>query len=69
MSNLFGTEEASKLTIIANDVDLRDGVGAPGHWGVKFRHPLSPFGHDKDIAISEYKALHPDATVFFCGDG
>jgi len=69
VSTLIGEEEADTLIIIANDVDLQGGSGAAGTWGVKFRHPNSPFGHDKDVAISAFKAQNPRTTVFFCGDG
>ncbi|KAJ2918560.1 hypothetical protein MD484_g1908, partial [Candolleomyces efflorescens] len=69
ISNLIGDEEADRLTIIANDVDLRGGDGSPGTWGVQFRHPDSPFGHNKDVAISEFRQENPGYTIFFSGDG
>ncbi|KAF9462296.1 HAD-like domain-containing protein [Collybia nuda] len=69
VGTLIGKEEASKITIIANDVDIWDESGSAGNWGVKFRHPDSPFGHDKDVAISDFKAQDPNIITFFCGDG
>lgn len=66
--NLVGKEEADRIEIIANEVDLSRGDG-PGQWSIKYRHPESGFGHDKDRCISPYRSLSPRPTIFFCGDG
>ncbi|SCV74275.1 BQ2448_6707 [Microbotryum intermedium] len=65
MENLVGVEDASKIDIIANDVEyLPD-----GKWTIKFRHPESGFGHDKSRSTSPYRDLEHKPTLFFCGDG
>ncbi|MBW0478494.1 hypothetical protein O181_018209 [Austropuccinia psidii MF-1] len=66
--NLVGKEDADLIEIIANDLDTSKGSG-PGQWTIKFRHPESAFGHDKDRCISPYRFLSPKPTIFFCGDG
>lgn len=65
----IGKEEAAQLTIIANDAQLFDATGSLGKWGIKFRHPDSPYGHDKNVAISSFRNENPDKAVIFCGDG
>ena len=35
LSNLIGNEEASKIEIISNDVQIEEN----GHWEIKYRHP------------------------------
>jgi hypothetical protein len=35
LSKLIGDEEASKIEIIANDVQIEEN----GHWEIKYRHP------------------------------
>jgi len=66
--NLVGKEDADRIEIVANDVDLSKGSG-PGQWTIQYRHPESGFGHDKDRCISPYRSLSPKPTIFFCGDG
>ncbi|KAH9815418.1 HAD-like domain-containing protein [Melampsora americana] len=66
--NLVGGEAAAQIEIVANDVDLSKGSG-PGEWTIKYRHPESGFGHDKDKCIEPYRSLSPKPTLFFCGDG
>ncbi|BGP55334.1 hypothetical protein JCM8202_002166 [Rhodotorula sphaerocarpa] len=64
-ANLVGKEDAAKIDIISNDVDIK----ADGSWEIKFRHPESGFGHDKSRATAPYQDLKPRPTIFFCGDG
>jgi len=68
LENLIGKEEADRMEIVANEVDTSKGSG-PGEWTIKYRHPESGFGHDKDRCIAPYRALSPRPTIFFCGDG
>ncbi|GAA6060522.1 hypothetical protein JCM10212_005603 [Sporobolomyces blumeae] len=65
LENLIGAEDASKIDIIANDVELLD----DGKWTIKYRHPESGFGHDKSKATAPYRDLPHKPTLFFCGDG
>lgn len=65
LSKLIGDEEAAKIEIIANDVEVRE----DGSWEIKYRHPSSGFGHDKSQAILPYRALPNPPTTFFFGDG
>ncbi|KWU46138.1 hypothetical protein RHOSPDRAFT_15442 [Rhodotorula sp. JG-1b] len=64
-ANLVGEQDAAKIDIIANDVDISDN----GSWKIKFRHPESGFGHDKSRATAPYRDLAHRPTIFFCGDG
>ncbi|KAG0148872.1 hypothetical protein CROQUDRAFT_131609 [Cronartium quercuum f. sp. fusiforme G11] len=66
--NLVGEQAAAEIEIVANDVDTSMGSG-PGQWTIKYRHPESGFGHDKDRCIEPYRRLSPKPTLFFCGDG
>lgn len=68
LENLIGAEEADRMEIVANEVDTSKGSG-PGQWTIKYRHPESGFGHDKDRCISPYRLLAERPTIFFCGDG
>jgi len=68
LENLIGNEEADRMEIVDNEVDTSKGSG-PGEWTIKYRHPESGFGHDKDRCIAPYRALSPRPTIFFCGDG
>ncbi|GJN89275.1 hypothetical protein Rhopal_002254-T1 [Rhodotorula paludigena] len=63
--NLVGAEDAAKIDIVANDVQ----IDADGSWRIVYRHPESGFGHDKSRATAPYKALAHSPTLFFCGDG
>lgn len=65
MEKLVGIEAASRIDIIANEVDYRP----DGTWGIKFRHPESSFGHDKSLSTGPYRDLPHRPTLFFCGDG
>lgn len=65
LSKLIGDDEAEKIEIIANDVEVRE----DGSWEIKYRHPSSGFGHDKSQAILPYRALPNPPTTFFFGDG
>lgn len=65
LSKLIGDEEAKKIEIVANDVEVRE----DGLWEIKYRHPTSGYGHDKSQAILPYRALPNPPTVFFFGDG
>ncbi len=65
MEKLVGVEAASRIDIIANEVDYRP----DGSWGIKFRHPDNSFGHDKSLSTGPYRALPHRPTLFFCGDG
>ncbi|GAA5916673.1 hypothetical protein JCM6882_002262 [Rhodosporidiobolus microsporus] len=64
-ANLIGLEDASKIEVIANDVELLD----DNKWQIKYRHPESGFGHDKSRSTAIYKELPHKPTIFFCGDG
>lgn len=66
--NLVGEQAAAEIEIVANDVDTSMGSG-PGQWTIKYRHPESGFGHDKDRCIEPYRRLSPKPILFFCGDG
>lgn len=68
LENLIGKEEADKIQIVANEADISKGSG-PGQWTIKYRHPESGFGHDKDRCISPYRSLTKRPIIFFCGDG
>lgn len=46
MEKLVGKEAASRIDIIANEVDYRP----DGSWGIKYRHPENSFGHDKSLS-------------------
>lgn len=65
LANLIGAEDAAKIDIIANDVE----VAADGSWKIVYRHPESHFGHDKSRATAPYRDLTHKPTLFFCGDG
>ncbi|KAK4704980.1 2-hydroxy-3-keto-5-methylthiopentenyl-1-phosphate phosphatase, partial [Phenoliferia sp. Uapishka_3] len=66
MENLVGVEDAAKIDIIANDVEIKE----DGSWTIKFRHPESGFGHDKSRTTAPYRNLPGGGpTLFFCGDG
>lgn len=65
LENLLGPEDASRMEIIANGVDVKQ----DGKFEIVFRHPESGFGHDKSKALRIYRDLKPRPTIFFCGDG
>ena len=67
MENLLGAEDAARIDIVANTVDIRQ----DGSFEIIFRHPESGFGHDKSKALREYSRLPAGQrpTIFFCGDG
>ncbi|BGP48041.1 hypothetical protein JCM10450v2_003913 [Rhodotorula kratochvilovae] len=65
LANLIGAEDAAKIDIIANDVE----IAADGSWKIVYRHPESHFGHDKSRATAPYRDLPHKPTLFFCGDG
>ncbi|GAA5971273.1 hypothetical protein JCM3765_000968 [Sporobolomyces pararoseus] len=67
LTNLIGTEDASKIPIIANDVEYLNETGSK--WTIKYKHPESGFGHDKSRATAPYRDLKHKPTLFFCGDG
>ncbi|KAH8697743.1 putative phosphoesterase [Talaromyces proteolyticus] len=60
------------LSIVANDVESRDGkdINTPGGWQIKY-HDDSHFGHDKSLAIKPYAALPAEKrpTLLYAGDG
>ncbi|CRG92318.1 hypothetical protein PISL3812_09375 [Talaromyces islandicus] len=66
------TPDPRHLTIVANDVESRDGkdINSPGGWQIKYRDN-SHFGHDKSIEIKPYGALPADKrpTLLYAGDG
>lgn len=65
LAKFVSPEDAAKIDIIANDVD----IDANGNWAIKFRHPSSGYGHDKSYAILPYRDLTDPPTLFFFGDG
>lgn len=65
MSKLVGKEAASRIEIVANEVEHKP----DGSWTIKFRHPESGFGHDKSKSTGPYRELAHRPTLFFCGDG
>lgn len=65
LSNLVPEEDANEIDIIANDAIVQ----SDGQWEIQFRHPSSPFGHDKSQAILPYRNLPNPPTLFFFGDG
>ncbi|KAJ7473787.1 HAD-like domain-containing protein [Mycena galericulata] len=65
LSKHVGDEEANRIDIIANEVE----VEPSGKWHIKFRHPSSGYGHDKSRAILPYKDLESPPLLFFFGDG
>jgi 2-hydroxy-3-keto-5-methylthiopentenyl-1-phosphate phosphatase len=69
LENLIGQEDASKISIIANDVKYLDGEQKGEKWTIEYRHPESGFGHDKSKATAPYRELKHQPTLFFCGDG
>jgi len=73
LTNYLGEEEASQITVIANDVKYRE----DGSWTIVFRNPESGFGHDKSKTIEAYtkewlakekEGVHRP-KFFYCGDG
>jgi len=67
LTNLIGQEDASKISIIANDVEYLSEDGK--QWTIKYLHPESGFGHDKSRATAPYRDLEHQPKLFFCGDG
>lgn len=65
LENLLGPEDAARMEIVANEVDVKP----DGKFEILFRHPESGFGHDKSKALRVYRELNPKPTIFFCGDG
>merc|ERR1711939_610765 len=68
LENLLGPEDAARMEIVANEVDVQP----DGKFSIRFRHPESGFGHDKSKALRVYRVyreLNPKPTIFFCGDG
>lgn len=66
LENLLGPEDASRMEIVANEVDVKP----DGKFEIVFRHPESGFGHDKSKALRMYSSLEGKRpTIFFCGDG
>ena len=65
LENLLGPEDAARIEIVANEVQVQ----ADGKFSIQFRHPESGFGHDKSKALRIYRELQPKPTIFFAGDG
>ncbi|GAA5824215.1 hypothetical protein JCM11251_001571 [Rhodosporidiobolus azoricus] len=65
LANLVGPEDAAKIDILANDVELVNDK----EWRIVYRHPESGFGHDKSRSTALYKQLAHNPTIFFCADG
>ncbi|EDK44272.1 MtnX-like HAD-IB family phosphatase [Acetobacter pasteurianus] len=78
LAKLVGPDAASKIQILSNDVRLSDNGK---NWEILFKHPDSPFGHDKAQSIKEYLTNHGYADLkedseglvvpqlFYAGDG
>ncbi|KAL2215974.1 putative phosphoserine phosphatase [Thermoascus aurantiacus ATCC 26904] len=71
LETLLG-HKPENLTIVANDVESRDGkdINTEGGWQIKYRDD-SHFGHDKSLEIKPYAAL-PDGErpiLLYAGDG
>lgn len=49
--NLVGKEDAERIQVVSNDVDLSKG-GGKGQWTVKFRHPESCVASPHPVAPS-----------------
>lgn len=68
-SNLIGEEEASKIDIIANEVEFTDPEKEGKTWKLVYRHPDNHYGHDKSKSILPYRNLPNPPLIFFAGDG
>ncbi|KKK19088.1 putative Phosphoserine phosphatase [Aspergillus rambellii] len=72
LETLLGHPLDDHLTIVANEVESRDGqdINSPGGWQIKY-HDDSHFGHDKSLEIKPYSALPLDQrpTLLYAGDG
>ncbi|GMK59650.1 hypothetical protein CspeluHIS016_0802560 [Cutaneotrichosporon spelunceum] len=69
LEKLVGTDEASQIEVIANDVQYTDAEGKGTTWDIVYRHPESGFGHDKSQSIIPYRSIPSRPTLFFAGDG
>lgn len=61
LTNLVGLEDAAKIDVLSNDVELLD----DNKWQIKYRHPESGFGHDKSRSTAVYQQLPHKPTTFF----
>ncbi|KAL4989135.1 hypothetical protein BDW68DRAFT_176256 [Aspergillus falconensis] len=72
LETLLGHKIDDHLTIVANDVESRDGrdINTPGGWQIKY-HDDTHFGHDKSLEIKPYAAVPFDErpTLLYAGDG
>ncbi|KAI9376005.1 HAD-like domain-containing protein [Aspergillus egyptiacus] len=72
LETLLGHKLDDHITIVANDVESRDGkdINSPGGWQIKY-HDDSHFGHDKSLEIKPYAAVPFDKrpTLLYAGDG
>lgn len=78
LQQLVGAEALKHIEIMSNDVRV-DNDGE--NWELLFKHPDSPFGHDKAQSIKEWLTNHgydtsevkddvaTEPKLFYCGDG
>lgn len=82
LTKLVGVEATANIEIISNDVEINP---TTQEWDIIYKHPQSPFGHDKSLSIKDYLNKHnisttPNTTkfngndndnpiLFYCGDG
>ncbi|KAL4933873.1 uncharacterized protein BDV17DRAFT_278930 [Aspergillus undulatus] len=72
LETLLGHKIDDHLTIVANDVQSRDGkdINTPNGWQIKY-HDDTHFGHDKSLEIKPYAAVpfNERPTLLYAGDG
>ncbi|KAL4913390.1 HAD-like domain-containing protein [Aspergillus aurantiobrunneus] len=72
LETFLGHKLDDHLTIVANDVESRDGkdINTPGGWQIRY-HDDSHFGHNKSLEIKPYAAVpfNERPTLLYAGDG